>query len=136
MTQYLNLFLESAGHASIIPFISDTTYYAMASFGGYNMKLAFALAVAGAVIGHAFNWGLGYGLYILKNKGYFIVSENCYTRRRPTFERWGIYLLLLSPLPLFNFFTVLAGFFQTRLHKTLLLVAIGQAVRYGLVLIG
>lgn len=131
MTPYLSLFLESAGHASIIPFISDTTYWAMASFGGYNMPVAFVLAVGGAAIGHAFNFLLGYGLYRIKDKGYFNVNDAWYARYRPLFARWGIWLLLLTPLPLFNFFTLAAGFFRVRLPLALSLIVVGQAFNYG-----
>jgi membrane protein YqaA with SNARE-associated domain len=131
---YLTLLLECAGHASIIPFISDTTYYAMASFGGYNMALAFALAVAGGTAGQALNLLLGRGLHVLKTRGYFLISDRWYARYQPLFSRFGIWLLLLSFLPLFNFFSLLAGFFRTRLPLALTLIAIGQAFNYGRVL--
>ena len=46
---------------SIVPFQADTTFFAMKSFGGYNMHLGGAAGHywVGAVIGQGVNWIVG-----------------------------------------------------------------------------
>ncbi len=135
MSLYLQAFLECIGQASIFPFISDTTYYAMQAFGGYNMGVAYALAVTGAVIGHAFNWWVGRLVLYFEHKGKFHINAHYYERFRHLFARYGIWLLLFSWAPMFKFLTVAAGFFNIRPRLTLTLIALGQATYYGRVFI-
>jgi membrane protein YqaA with SNARE-associated domain len=59
MNNYLNVFIEAAHKASLIPFASEATLYAMKSFGSYNIQLAIILAIAGATLGQMLNWAAG-----------------------------------------------------------------------------
>src|SRR4051812_27369720 len=78
MTLYLPILFESAWVASIIPLSSEPTFFAMKAFGGFNIGVAFVLAVIGASAGQAFNWAIGRLLITLKNRGIFKISEDDY----------------------------------------------------------
>jgi membrane protein YqaA with SNARE-associated domain len=131
---YLQGFFESAYAASIIPFASEPTFFAMKAFGGHNMTAAFALAVIGAALGHLFNWWLGKMLRRLPPPGRGMLSEERYARAKAIFHRYGIWLLLFAWAPVCNFLVVAAGFFEVRPRIALPLIIAGLAVHYALAL--
>jgi membrane protein YqaA with SNARE-associated domain len=132
MSLYPQLFLECAGRASIVPFISDTTYFAMKSFGGYNMTLALVLAVTGAMLGQSFNLVLGRYIGRLKSDGKLGGMDSLWFNRLQTvFNRYFVFLLLMSWAPLCNLITVAAGMFGTRYKIALPLLLIGEALHYA-----
>lgn len=128
---YFSIFLESAFSASIIPLSSDPTFFAMKAFGNYNMAVPFILAVIGASTGQSFNWLVGKYMLERKQKGGLAIDDYWYNRFTVLFNTYGIFLLLLSWVPLCNFLVVLAGFFGTKPKFVLPLVIIGQAMHYG-----
>jgi membrane protein YqaA with SNARE-associated domain len=133
MDFYLNVFLESAHAASIIPlYSSGATFYAMRSFGGFNLPLAAMLAVFGSALGALFNFALGYGLlFLYRKKNIKFMSNEKYSRASRWFFKYGIVLLPLSWLPFFNFLVVAAGFLGVRARVALPLVILGQALYFG-----
>ena len=132
MNLYPPILYESAWAASIIPFGSDPTFFAMKDFGGYNMTLAFALAVAGGTMGQIFNWLFGYALRKLP-----ITAQppRWYPKLQPLFNRYGIFLLLFAWMPLFNILPVAVGFFGGRARIALPLLFLGEVAYYGWYLI-
>lgn len=129
---YLQILVESAWAASIIPGASEATFAAMKAFGGFNLELAAALSAMGSIIGQLFNWGVGKLLLKLKYSGSFKMSEPLYIKTQTFFNKYFLFVLLLfSWAPLFNIFTVAAGFLAVPLRIALPLLAIGNAVFYG-----
>jgi len=136
MDHYSRILFESAWSASIIPFSSEATLSAMQSFGGFNLPLAVALSVVGATAGMSFNWFLGKMLFRLhQEKKTFNVSEYWYARVAALFNKYGVFLLLLSWLPLLKFVVVIAGFLNTRYRFVLPLVILGHLFSYGFILL-
>lgn len=132
MDFYLNVFLESAHAASIIPlYSSGATFYAMRSFGGFDLPLAAVIAVSGSALGALFNFLLGYGLLLLYRKKHNLMSKEKYSSASRWFFKYGIALLPFSWLPLFNFLVVAAGFLGVRARVALPLVILGQALYFG-----
>lgn len=132
MDIYFRVLYESAWVASVLPFSSEATFFAMRSFGGFNMPLAAALSVAGATIGMSFNWLLGRLLYNLHQKKHtFHISESWYKRVAELFNKYGVFLLLFSWAPLLKFVVVIAGFLNTRYRFVLPLIVIGHIFSYG-----
>ena len=133
MNHYLDVFTESARIASIIPFTSEPTFFAMASFGGFDMRLAAGLAVLGGTLGMGFNWAVGRGLLALHRKKSFRVNEYWYAKLQAFFNGYGgAILLLLSWLPLLKFALVAAGFLNVRWWRYALpLLVVGHAAGYG-----
>ncbi len=132
---YPKIFLEALHHASIIPFGSEPTVYAMKAFGTYPMAALFVLALVGAILGQMFNWYVGRLLLYYEHKEKFRVSAHQYERARKYFNTYGIFLLLFSWAMLANLLVVLAGFLNIPLKKSLPLIAVGLAVHYGLSLL-
>ena len=131
MTLYLPILFESAWVASIIPFSSEPTFFAMKAFGGFNMPLATALAILGASGGMALNWAIGRFLIRFKNSGIFKISDDDYAYGAHMFNRYGIVLLLISWMPLCNLLAVIAGFLGTKPKVALALLMVGEMFNYG-----
>lgn len=128
---YLSVLFESAWNASIVPFGSDTSFYAMQSFGSYDMTLATALAVGGGVIGQSFNWGLGRLMLMAKERGANVMRAETYEKAQRFFNRYLFFILLLAWLPLLKFTVLAAGFFRVPFKIALPLVAIGYIAHYA-----
>lgn len=129
---YLNILIESAWVATIIPWSQEPTFFAMKAFGGFNMPLAFALAVVGATLGHVFNWWLGGFMFKLKEKENWPLPQRYYDRAQRIFNRYLVFLLLFAWLPMFNFLVVASGFLGARLKLVLPLIIAGQLIKFGL----
>lgn len=127
---YWNLPLETAWRASIVPFSSEASFYAMLGFGGYNLWLAMLLAVMGTAVGHSFNWYAGqiflhyYQLEKLK------VSPRWYDRLSHAFHSYLFFFLLLCWVPFMNGLGFFAGFFNMRYKWFLPTVLLGEASHY------
>ena len=131
MDNYISVFIESARVASIIPFSSEPTFFAMFYFGGFNMSFATGLAVAGASVGMSFNWGLGKLLLKLHQKKSLNVNEYWYNKCQALFNKYGAVLLFFCWLPLMKLMLVAAGFLNIRYRFVLPLVIAGNIVGYG-----
>lgn len=133
MSAYLDVFIESILANSIIPFMHDPSFFAMRSFGGYNMPLAAVFAISGAALGGIFNFMLGWWLLKLYNKknDRKCLPREQYDRFVQIFSRYFIVLLPVSWLPLLNFLVFFAGFFGVRAKLALPLVIAGQAMYYS-----
>lgn len=129
MNSSLTLLLESAWHASIIPFGNDATYFAMKAFGGQDMGLPFILSVTGAMLGQLFNLLIGITLIKL-NKDTHTLPERV-EKYLPYFRRHGHYALLFSWVPLCNLLTVAAGMARIPLWRALPLLLLGEMAYYS-----
>jgi len=131
MDHYFDVFFEALWTASVVPFSTDATYAAMNAFGGFDMRVPFALAVTGASIGQVFNIVVGKFLLTLHQKGQLHVSEKWYGRISQNFNKYGIFLLLFSWVSFLKVLVVVAGFVGTRIRFALPLIIIGQIYHYG-----
>ncbi|MBY0407870.1 MAG: hypothetical protein K2Q01_09265 [Rickettsiales bacterium] len=130
MENYLKVFLEAAWTNSLVPFAPDATFSAMKLFGGYNMHMAAILATAGASLGLLLNWLIGQGLLKMHAKSNLHVSEQRYQRVSYLFNKYGIFLLLFSWVPLMKIIMLLAGFLNAPLKFVMPLVVVGQLFFY------
>ena len=134
---YINVFLEAAHYASLIPLANEPTFFAMHAFsqlgGGFNMPFAVLCAIAGAALGAAFNFAIGGWLKYtyLKQEITKYVSVGQYGKAKKLFMRYGALLLFVSWMPLLNFSVVAAGFLGMRAKIALPIVLIGQIAHYG-----
>lgn len=131
MSDYLNVLIESAWVASVIPGSAERTFFAMKGFGGYSLQLACVLAVIGATIGHIFNWWLGTQIDKLQHKQGKGFNPAAYANVQQKFNKYGLFILLLSWLPMLNIFVVAAGILRLPLRTALPLIIIGQVAAYG-----
>lgn len=134
MNHLAHVFIEAVHNATIIPFASEATIFAMKSFGGFDtdMPPAVALAVAGATLGHSINWGIGKLLMRLPaSPG----NHEIYLKSQDIFNRYGFFLLFLAFVPLMNIVVVASGMLGTPLKKALPLIGLGLCYHYGRLLV-
>lgn len=132
MNFYLNVFVESIGVSSFIPFVSDPTFFAMKGFGGYDMQLAVVLAVAGSAIGAAICYIVGRWLSkIFLKSGKNNVSIEKYNKASQFFSKNIMILMPLTWLPLLKFLPLFSGLLDGSFKITMLLVVLGKMGYYG-----
>lgn len=130
MENYIKVFYEAAWSNSLIPFATDATFSAINLFGGYNMHIAALLATAGATLGLTFNWFLGYLLMRMHINSKLHLSETYYNKASYLFNKYGIFLLLFTWVPLFKIIMIFAGFLNAPLKFVLPLAVVGQLFYY------
>lgn len=125
-----SLFFSAFMAATIFPFYSEAWLFILLQQGHDPVWLV-AAASLGNTLGALVNWYLG--LYLLKyqHKRWFYFKETQIARMQVTFQRYGVWSLLLAWLPLIgDVLTLIAGIMKVRLLPFLLLVATGKTLRY------
>lgn len=126
----LQILFESAWNASIVPFGSDTTFYAMQAFGNFDMRFAALFAVIGGVTGQLLNWCIGRLMRMAGQRGKYVRYEETYTKAEQFFNKYLIFLLVFSWLPVFKFLVLAAGFLQTRFRIVFWFTITGYIAHY------
>ncbi len=130
MNLYIQTFFEAAHAASIIPGGSESGYIAMRVYGGHDMPIACFLAVAGATLGHIFNFSIGKILLSFYERGKLPIKESWYRDASYLFNRFGIFLLLLCWMPMVNILTVVAAFLGVRFYNAMIVIVVALVSRY------
>jgi membrane protein YqaA with SNARE-associated domain len=131
MEHLFSVVWEAAHRASIVPFASEAAIYAMQAFG-QPLLLPVLAAIAGGVLGHFFNWGVGRALMRLPSAP---VHQPIYHLLQTHFNRYGFVVLLFAWVPLGNILAVAAGMMNTPLKKALPAIAAGLVFHYGRLLV-
>lgn len=130
------LFISSFLAATIFPAQSELVLAGLSASGNYNKILLLSVATFGNVLGALVNWFLGVYFVKFKDQKWFPVKKPTLTRAMKFYQKWGIWTLFFSWLPIIGDpLTLIAGIFRTNIWIFLLFVTIGKAVRY-LVIIG
>lgn len=130
------LFASAFLSATLVPMASEGVLAGLIAAGGHDPWALWGVATAGNVAGAVVNWGMGRGLAHFQGRRWFPVSPERMERARAWFTRWGTWTLLLSWLPMVgDALTIVAGAMRVRLAVFVVLVAIGKAARYGVVLL-
>jgi len=130
VASYTILFFSAFLAATVLPFSSELTLTALLANGGSALPLL-AVATVGNTLGAAVNWLLGVYLLNFKSRGWFYFSDAQIERGQRWFNRYGVWTLLLSWLPLGgDVLTLIAGVMRVRFWLFLMLVAIGKGLRY------
>lgn len=129
--ELLSLFAASLLAATIFPAQSEAVLVGLHLTGNYSPALLIAVATCGNVLGASINWLLGRYLEHFKNRRWFPVKEAALDRAARTYQRYGVWTLLLSWIPIIGDpLTVIAGLLRTPFPLFLLLVTIGKLTRY------
>lgn len=132
---HLQLFIEAAWTASLIPMGNDTAIHAMDAFGTHDMLFPVLLSIIGATIGQTFNYYIGIGLQKVKYTRNMTLSNDAYVRFEYYFNKYGIYLLLFTWAPLCKLLPLMAGFARSPRHKVILVICAGYLYFYGQMLL-
>lgn len=130
MTSYLLLFGASFLAATIMPFSSEAILFGLIKHGEPAWQLV-VVATCGNTLGSVVNWALGRYLLHYRDRRWFYFSADQLTRMQLRFQKYGVWSLLFSWLPLGgDILTCVAGVMRVPLIIFLPLVAIGKLARY------
>ena len=129
------LLISAFAASTILPMSSEVVLGALAVAGATEVWLLLAVATAGNTLGAVVNWGIGRYAATWRAR-FFSFDEAKFQRACRWFNRWGIWCLLLSWLPVVGDpLTLVAGALRTAFVPFVILVLLGKAARYLLVLL-
>ena len=114
----------------MFPFQSELIFSALQIGGVAPAWLLVVVASIGNTLGTFVNYWLGWKLETAGGHRWLKIPDEKFARARGWWDRWGIWMLLLSWLPVGDLTTVLAGAMRTPLWQFTLLVACGKTARY------
>ena len=136
MEGYVGLFLSALLAATVLPFSSEAVLAGLMAAGDYDMIWLWFLASLGNVLGAAVNWGLGRFCLRWQDRRWFPVDKEKLDRAGRWFSRYGVWSLLLAWVPIIGDpLTFAAGVLRVNFWLFLLLVSIGKAGRYAVVIL-
>ncbi len=99
--------------------------------------LLLVVGTIGNTAGSAVNWTLGRGIERVRSRRWFKVTSEACDRAANIFRRYGVWSLLFAWLPFVgDTLTVVAGAARVPFGQFVLLVAIGKAARYAVIIAG
>jgi len=125
------LFLTAFLAATIFPAQSEILLGALHMAGTHAPATLVTVATAGNVLGSVVNWLLGRYLIHFQDRRWFPVKRPLIDRATAWYQRWGFWSLLLAWVPFIGDpLTLVAGILRENFWVFLLLVTIGKAARY------
>lgn len=123
--------------ATILPGSSEVLLATLALSRPADALSLFTVATIGNTLGATANWVLGRWFLRHSGKRWFPVSERGLTLATRWFNRYGVWSLLFSWVPIVGDpLTVVAGILKVNLSLFLAAVAAGKAARYAAILWG
>ncbi len=133
---YLVLFFSAFIAATLLPAFSELGLAGLIVAGKVAPLPAWFWASLGNILGALVNWLLGRYLQQFRGQRWFPISATNLDRGSRWFQRYGTPSLLFAWLPVVGDpLTFAAGALGVRFWPFLILVAIGKAVRYGVVVL-
>lgn len=134
MEMYLTLFTVSFLAATLIPAGSEVLLLSLAAQGEPVLWL-WLVATSGNLLGSMINYALGRYLLHFQHRRWFPLTPKTLEKSQAWFQRYGLWSLLFSWLPLVGDpLTVVAGVLRVRFYWFVLLVGLGKATRYAVLL--
>lgn len=135
MESLTGVFLSALLAATILPFSSEIVLSAYYAGGGGSALALWLVASAGNVLGALINWWLGRYALHWQDRKWFPFKPDQLARAEHWFGRFGRWSLLLAWLPVVGDpLTFMAGLLRVNVWLFLVLVSIGKAGRYAVVL--
>jgi membrane protein YqaA with SNARE-associated domain len=129
------LFLAAFLAATIFPAQSEILLGALHMAGTHSQGMLVTVATAGNVLGSVVNWLLGRYLIHFQDRRWFPIKRPLIDRATAWYQRWGFWSLLLAWVPFIGDpLTLVAGILRENFWVFLLLVTIGKAARYFVVM--
>ncbi len=129
------LFVTSFLAATVLPMSSEAVLAGVALTTTTDKLLLLAVATVANTLGSILNWSFGRWGAHFRDRPWFPVKPATYDAAADRFRRWGTWSLLLSWIPIVGDpLTLIAGAAGVRFLPFVVLVAIGKAARYAVVL--
>jgi membrane protein YqaA with SNARE-associated domain len=130
---YVYLFFSALIAATFFPLSSEALLSALL-YQQHDPFLLWLVATTGNTLGSCVNWYLGKGCLHLQNRKWFPITEVQLARAQAHFQKYGVWSLFFAWLPVIGDpLTLLAGVMRVGFLKFFIIVAIGKASRYGLI---
>lgn len=127
---YAGLFLSAFLAATILPMQSEAVLVGMLLTDHSPVALVIVASV-GNVLGSIVNWALGRGIERFRDRRWFPLDEQAFTRAQQWYHRYGKWSLLLSWAPIVGDpLTLMAGVLRERFTTFVVLVTIAKSARY------
>lgn len=131
---YLSLFFTAFIAATLFP-LSSEALLATLLYQQYSPLFLWLAAISGNTLGSCINWYLGKECLRWQDKKWFPVKPAQLERAQQHFQRYGLISLLFAWVPVVGDpLTFIAGVLRVSFWKFLVLVALGKAVRYAVVI--
>lgn len=135
MTELVLLFASAFLAATILPIPSEVTLAGLVVAGRGDLALLWLVATVGNTLGSLVNWTMGRLALRLEGREWFPVRHERLVRAQRWFNRHGVWTLLLVWLPVVGDpLALVAGLMRTPFLLTVVLIAIGKAARYAVVM--
>lgn len=135
MESIIGVFLSAFLAATILPFSSEIVLSALYGAGDNAAVFLLVVATTGNVLGSLVNWAFGKYLLHWQDHKWFPFSANQLCKANVWFQRYGVWILLMAWLPVVGDpLTFVAGLLRVNVWFFLILVTIGKAGRYIVVL--
>lgn len=132
--EYLSLFAIAFIAATIFPGYSEVLVVGMA-VAGRDPFTIWAVASVGNTLGSAVNWLIGRYVLHFQDRKWFPFKEENIARSQAWFQKYGVWTLLLAWAPVGgDALTFIAGIMRVNFFIFLLLIFVGKAARYALLL--
>jgi membrane protein YqaA with SNARE-associated domain len=131
------LLLSAFLSATILPLSSELVLAGAIAARPHELWILVCVATIGNVAGAIVNSLIGRGIVHFRDRKWFPLSAAQYARAEAMFNRYGLWSLLFSWVPIIGDpLTVIAGALHVRFVPFLILVAIGKAARYIVLALG
>lgn len=131
LTAYSGLFIAALLAATLIPAQSESVLVGLVLSQHYAFWGLIVVATLGNTLGSVMNWWLGRYLQHFQHKRWFPVSAAGLQRAQMHFQRYGLWSLLLSWVPIIGDpLTVVAGLLRVPFWVFLGLVTLAKGGRY------
>ena len=128
---YMGLFTSAFLAATILPAQSELGLGALLVLGEHSPFWLIFFASIGNILGAVVNWVLGCKFQQLKSKKWFPITTSQMTRASRWFQRFGVWGLLFSWMPVIGDpLTLAAGLLGVRFWCFLILVTLAKTGRY------
>ena len=132
---YFQLLLFSFLAATILPFSSEILLSTMYMTGSFQTLNLLVIASLGNISGSIVNWYLGKKINLYQRRKWFPVSSDRLKKSEYYFQKYGLWSLLLSWVPIIGDpITLFAGILNVRFQIFVILVSISKISRYVFVL--
>ena len=133
------LFASAFTSATLLPGSSEAVLVGLlAADGGALARESVVplviVATVGNCLGSLVNWILGRFFAHYRDRRWFPVNEDEFARAEAWYQRWGVWSLLLSWMPLIGDpITLIAGVMRTPFLPFILIVVVAKGARYAFV---
>lgn len=133
--ELLSLFSSALLAATLLPVQSEIVLVALHLNGKHSDLSLLCVATAGNVLGAVINWLIGRYLLHFQDRKWFPVSSRSLKKAEKIYQHYGLWSLFFAWLPFIGDpLTIIAGLLRTRLLIFIVLVTIGKAARYAVLI--